>query len=79
MSPHRQSHGICALCGYRAAKAAMARHLTVCIPAHDVVGAAPARLFRLRVEALEAPLYWLDVEIKAGARLRALDQFLRDA
>jgi len=79
MSSHRQSHGICALCGYRAAKAAMARHLTVCVPAHEVAGAGPARLFRLRVEAPEDPRYWLDVEIKAGARLRALDQFLRDA
>ncbi len=79
MSSYRQSRGICALCGHRAAKAAMARHSAVCVPAHDVAQAAPARLFRLRIEAPEAPRYWLDVEIKADARLRVLDEFLRDA
>ena len=78
MNSRRQSHGLCALCGHRAAKAAMARHLAVCVPAHDVAEAAPATLFRLRVEAPEDRLYWLDVEVKADARLRALDQFLRE-
>lgn len=56
----------------------MARHLAVCVPAHDVAGAAPAQLFRLRVEAPGNPLYWLNVEIQPEARLRALDRFLRD-
>lgn len=78
MSSHRQSHGMCAFCGHRATKAAMARHLTVCVPTHDVTEAAPARLFQLRIDAPEVPLYWLDIEIKADARLRALDQFLRE-
>ncbi len=78
-SSQRQSHGMCALCGHRAAKAAMARHLSVCVPAHDVAGGAPARLFRVHVEAPGDPRYWLDVEITAAARLRALDRFLRDA
>lgn len=77
MSANRQSHGICALCGHRAAKAAMARHLVNCAPAHDAAEAAPAGLFRLRIDAPET-LYWLDVEIKADARLRVLDRFLRD-
>jgi hypothetical protein len=75
---HGQSHGTCALCGRWAAKAAMGRHLTACVPAHEVADAAPAQLFRLRVEASGEPLYWLDVEIKADGRLRALDRFLRD-
>jgi hypothetical protein len=56
----------------------MIRHVAFCAPAHDIAGAAPARLLRLRVEASGDPLYWLDVEIPADARLRALDRFLRD-
>jgi hypothetical protein len=56
----------------------MTRHLAVCAPAHDVAEAAPAEFVRLRVEAPGTPLYWLDVEIDAGARLPVLDRFLRD-
>jgi hypothetical protein len=36
-------------------------------------------LFGLRAEAARAPSYWLDLEIRAEARLHVLDSFLRDA
>jgi len=56
----------------------MARHLAICAPAHAGPEGGPVRLFRIRTEAAGDPLYWLDVEIKADARLRDLDRFLRD-
>lgn len=56
----------------------MARHLTACAPAHDVPAATADDLFRIRVEGFYDTVYWLDVEIKSNARLRTLDQFLRD-
>lgn len=78
MSRRVASYGVCALCGYRGAKAGMSRHLTACAPDHATKGAALTHLFRLRVEAARSPRYWLDLEIQAGARLFHLDQFLRD-
>jgi hypothetical protein len=56
----------------------MTRHLASCAPTHDVKEDEPEPVFRLHVEAAGDPLYWLDVEIKAEARLRVLDRFLRD-
>jgi len=56
----------------------MARHLTACAPAHDVPAATSDHLFRTRVEGFYDATYWLDVEIKVNARLRTLDEFLRD-
>ncbi len=78
MSGREQSPGVCALCGHRAVKGTMGRHLATCAPAHDAKEGEPAPLFRLRVEAAGNPSYWLDVEVKAEARLRVLDRFLRD-
>lgn len=78
-NPRTQSQGICAFCGHRAIKAAMARHSAACVLAHDDADAPSATLVRLRVEAAGDRRYWLDVDIAAAARLRALDRFLRDA
>lgn len=70
--------GTCALCGRTCAKGSMSRHLTACLPAHDPKRGVPVPLIRLRIEGLEMPMFWLDVEVKATAPLRALDHFLRD-
>jgi hypothetical protein len=78
VSGREQSPGVCALCGHRAVKGMMDRHLATCAPARDASEGEPAALFRLRVEAAGDPSYWLDVEVKAEARLRVLDRFLRD-
>lgn len=56
----------------------MARHLTACTLAHDAKGGTPAELWRLRVQEAWGSLFWLDLEIKADARLGDLDRFLRD-
>lgn len=37
-----------------------------------------ARLFHIAVEGIYRPEYWLHIEIPAGAKLKELDQFLRD-
>lgn len=69
--------GICELCGERASKTAMARHLASCAPDHDARSGTPSRLFRLRVEGKGAPTYWMDLEIKGESPLRRLDDLLR--
>jgi len=56
----------------------MARHLAACAPAHDVPTGEAEPILRLRVEGYYDTAYWLDVEMKTSARLRSLDQFLRD-
>ncbi len=69
-------HGVCAVCGYRATKAGMSRHLTKQTHVQDGATGEPALLYHLRVEGANG-LYWLDVEAMADARLHHLDQFLR--
>jgi hypothetical protein len=71
------SSGTCALCGYRSSKAVMVRHVSGCAAEHDVSKGTPARLFHIRVEGAGAPLFWLDIEMKADASLKRLDEFLR--
>jgi hypothetical protein len=71
------SYGTCSLCGKNTSKAAMARHLKVCPPDHDLSEGKISRLFHLRIEDAHSPYFWLDVEIKAGATLLELDRFLR--
>jgi len=71
------SYGACCLCNERVSKAAAGRHAKKCAPAHDASGGTPERVFALRVESPYTPAYWLDLEIKAKARLRDLDAFLR--
>lgn len=70
-------YGNCALCGYRGSKAAMTRHLKVCVPKQDRAKGKASRLIHLRVEGALDPAYWLDVEIKSQAFLAALDDLLR--
>ena len=71
------SYGICALCGTRAAKAGMTRHLATCPASHEPSRGKVQRLFRLRIEDTVSPLFWMDVEIRANATLEDLDGFLR--
>jgi hypothetical protein len=70
--------GICSLCGYEGTKAALTKHFHNCPIEHDIPTLKAEKLFRLRVEAADVSLYWLDLEIKQSATLLELDQFLRD-
>ncbi|WP_299431713.1 hypothetical protein [uncultured Meiothermus sp.] len=58
----------------------MTRHLLKCAEAHPArTSGKPVRLLHIRVEDGYQPSpFWLDVEVKATASLRALDKFLRD-
>lgn len=71
------TRGTCALCGYGSSKAGLTRHLKSCPSAHDGSRGWSAKLFHLRAEDAESPLYWLDLEVKKSATLAALDSFLR--
>jgi hypothetical protein len=73
------SYGTCALCGKRTTKAGMSRHLESCLAEHEPSPGKVARLFRMRIEDVYSPIFWMDVEMKAGATLEELDDFLRGA
>jgi hypothetical protein len=82
--PRVKSEGRCNLCGKSFSKQAMTRHLLACVrqpqPAFPSnkkrIHTAP--VFHLLVSGYYAPEYWLHMEAPADARLKDLDQFLRD-
>lgn len=73
--PRPPSHGTCTLCGVQKTKAAMSAHVKACARRHDSPGRA-AVLVQLQIEGSGAPMFWIDVEVKADAPLKQLDQFL---
>lgn len=73
----RSSFAVCELCAERTSKAAAARHLASCAPNHDPRSGTPSQLFHLRVEGKDAPIFWIDLEIKGESPLRRLDDLLR--
>lgn len=75
--PQRTFKGTCALCAIGVDKRRSSAHHATCAPAHDGATGRDADLVTLRVTALGAPEYWLDVEAEAGATLSKLDAFLR--
>jgi len=75
--PQRSFKGTCALCGTTVDKRRSAAHYNTCAPAHGDATGRDAELVVLRVGAVGAPEYWLDVEADAGAALSKLDAFLR--
>lgn len=75
--PQRSFKGTCALCATNVDKRRSSVHYTTCAAAHDIGTGRDADLVILRVVAMGAPAYWLDVEAAAGAALSTLDAFLR--
>jgi hypothetical protein len=75
---HRRQPGRCELCGAELTKAGATRHLQQCAPRHDAPTGTQHDLLHIRVTARGAPGYWLDLEMRADAKLDALDAFLRD-
>lgn len=75
--PQVASFGTCQLCGTRKPKAGLGRHLKTCAPSHDGAKANAASWFQLRIEDRFNAVFWLDLEVKAEAKLRQLDDFLR--
>ena len=76
--PQRTFKGTCALCGASVDKRGSAVHHSTCAAAHDGAALRVAELVTLRITAMGAPEYWLDVEADAGAALAKLDTFLRN-
>jgi SEC-C motif len=69
--------GACELCGTILPAAEMPGHLATCAPANDVPADAAHRLLRVRVTSGDSPLFWLELEAKATARLDQIDRCLR--
>lgn len=77
LKAHRRQGGRCELCGQTLTRASAQKHFAVCTPAHDTPNGANQRLLQVRAVAPGLPAYWLDLEVKADAKLEALDRFLR--
>lgn len=71
----QSSFGACVLCGARAGKAAMGRHVRACLGERS--GSAGSRTLLVRVQPPGAPMFWLDVAAGPGAKLQDLDGLLR--
>ncbi|SFN05355.1 IS1096 element passenger TnpR family protein [Thermodesulforhabdus norvegica] len=65
--------GKCYLCNQTFSKAGMTKHLRT-----HLKNDGDTKLFHIMVDGLYEPQYWLHIEIKANAKLKDLDQFLRD-
>ncbi len=73
-----KTRGTCALCGYESTKAGITRHLKTCPGTHDGKAGKATKLWQLRIQDAYSPLYWLDLEVKTGATLAAVDAYLRE-
>jgi hypothetical protein len=74
MATRTESKGNCSLCGASFSKRQMLRHLSECAYPET---RSIAAVVQLRVDAPGTP-FWLDVDVKANAPLRDLDDFLRN-
>jgi hypothetical protein len=70
--------GVCTLCGKRAARPGMFRHLVECGPSHDVPRGPVNPILLVHVESPVEPMFWLAVEANGNAALSRLDAFLRE-
>lgn len=74
MATREESQGKCSLCGAAYSKRQMLRHLSECARSD---GKSVAAVVQLRVDAPGTP-FWLDVDVKANATWRQVDDFLRN-
>jgi len=77
--PQRTFKGTCTLWGANVDKRRSTAHYITCARAHDLPTGRDADLLIIRVGAVGAAEYGLDVEAGAGAALSNLDAFLRRA
>jgi hypothetical protein len=78
------SNGKCNLCGGIFSKAAMTKHIQACKQKNDVSQTSSlgqsrgkTKSFHLVAEGQYSPDYWLHLEVPADAKLKMLDDFLR--
>src|SRR5579884_3884281 len=83
MPDGRKARGKCAYCGHETSKGAMTRHLAVCPERKQVISIAEQgkgqteKLYHLRAQDAYDPQFWLDLEVRGSATLKALDDYLR--
>ncbi len=93
MSERKQSHGVCAYCGRELSKGGISNHLRTCPERQAAIAAADAKpgrngtLYHLQILDNTPDYYsiadlfpiehWLHLEIKGGATLDDLDDYLR--
>ncbi len=78
-----QTKGQCAYCGLETTKSGMSKHLSACARRLAVIEQADGQkgagetLFHLRVQDAGSGDFWLDLEMRGGAKLADLDHYLR--
>ncbi len=83
MSKTAKTEGVCVFCGRRAARGGMSRHLQTCATRKSVIRAADETagddetLIHLQVQSAFSGDFWLHLEMRGGARLKKLDEYLR--
>ena len=76
----KQSRGSCAFCGYETTKGSMGRHFAACPQRSALIVQAnqkPETLLHLRVQDAYGSDFWLDLEVRSGAKLKDIDSYLR--
>jgi hypothetical protein len=79
----KASKGACLLCKSSYTGTGMAKHLQSCLPEHLRNQLAKKKsksqpIFHIMVQGAYSPEYWLHLKISSDAKLKDLDQFLRD-
>jgi hypothetical protein len=79
----KASKGACLFCKSSYTGSGMAKHLQSCLPEHleDRLQKKKGKsqpIFHVMVQGFYSPEYWLHLKISGNARLKDLDQFLRD-
>ena len=83
MSRPKQTKGTCSFCQQEVTKGTSLKHVGACwnrlaaIEAAEAGPGAPDTLYYLRVQDAYVKAYWLDLEVRASAKLRDLDKYLR--
>ena len=83
MPRRKPSRGKCAYCGKEIAKSAVPKHLSACPDRRATIEKAEEKkgasemLFHLRVQDAWRGEFWLDLEMRGSATLKALDDYLR--
>lgn len=73
------SSGTCSFCNQTVSKRAVAGHLESCLERKkETTQSSEQKTYHLLVEARNSSKYWLYLEVRENAKLKALDEFLRD-
>jgi hypothetical protein len=79
----KASKGTCLVCKSTFTSSGMTKHLQLCLPEYlqNQLGKKKGKarpLFHILVQGAYSPQYWLHLKISGDARMKDLDQFLRD-